>query len=473
MRFDILTIFPGMFMQVLGESVIGRAIASGAVEVGLTDIRGFSADKHKKTDDYPYGGGMGMVMTPQPVYDAWLSVVGARHAADGARHAANGASHAADGAGHAANGAGHADIAPDGVAPDAAPWTIYMSPQGRPLTQKRALELAAMPWLVLLCGHYEGVDERVLELVADEEISIGDYVLTGGELPAMVLVDCVSRLVPGVLPGSEAFSSDSHFDGLLEFPQYTRPQVFMGKAVPDVLLSGHHKNIEAWRHEQSIARTREKRPDIPLPPEPEPAPPARKKKRAKGGGGAGGGGDVDSELFARIGEELRACGVFQHGFVDTADVEFMHEVRKMCEANTCRMYGATWACPPAVGTVDECRDRCRAYGRMLVFSGKYDLEDSFDYEGMEAAGKAFKAVARRVGEALRPRLGDFLLLANEGCDACASCTYPGAPCRSPELAHGSIEGYGILVGELARKAGMDYYNGPDTVTYFAALAFDL
>jgi tRNA (guanine37-N1)-methyltransferase len=161
-----------------------------------------------------------MLMTPQPVYDAWRSVQ------------------------------------PGGR-------TLYLSPQGRTLTQEKALRLVASNRrLTLLCGHYEGVDERVLELMIDEEISIGDYVLTGGELPAMVLVDCLSRLVPGVLPAEEAFSSESHFDGLLEYPQYTRPYYFMGKAVPDVLLSGHHRNIERWRKEQSLERTRRKRPDL-------------------------------------------------------------------------------------------------------------------------------------------------------------------------------------------------------------------
>ena len=172
------------------------------------------------------------------------------------------------------------------------------------------------------------------------------------------------------------------------------------------------------------------------------------------------------------GDLLRESGVFEHGVVDMADVTFMQEVRKMCEANTCRKYATTWACPPAVGTVEECRSRCQAYGKMLVFSAKYDLDGSFDYEGMVAAGQAFKDVSRRVGEALRPSLGDCLLLANEGCGKCERCTYPGAPCRFPDQVHGSIEAYGIMVSHLAHKAGMKYHNGPNTVTYFGAIAFD-
>ena len=223
MRFDILTIFPDMFFPVLTESIIGRAVKSGVLEINAINIRDYSQDKHLKTDDYPYGGGAGMVMTPQPIYDAWRSIV-------------------------------------DGI--DYKPKLIYMSPQGKRLTHEKALELKMEEHLILLCGHYEGIDERIIELIVDEEISIGDYVLTGGEIPAMVLIDCVSRLIPGVLPSEEAYSNESHFSGLLEYPHYTRPPDFMGKVVPDVLLSGHHANIEKWRREASLTRTREKRPDM-------------------------------------------------------------------------------------------------------------------------------------------------------------------------------------------------------------------
>ena len=225
-RFDVLTIFPEMILSVLSESIIGRAIRNGILEINAINIRDFSKDKHLKTDDYPYGGGAGMVMTPQPIYDAWLSIV--------------------------------EDLCYN-------PRFIYLSPQGSRLTQKMALKLKEVKHMILLCGHYEGVDERIIELLADEEISIGDYVLTGGEIPAMALIDCVSRLIPGVLPSDEAFSNESHFDGLLEFPQYTRPPDFMGKTVPEVLLSGHHANIENWRHEMSLKRTAEKRPDLLIP----------------------------------------------------------------------------------------------------------------------------------------------------------------------------------------------------------------
>jgi len=223
MRFDILTIFPDMFRSTLTDSIIGRAVKSGILEINAVNIRDHSKDRHFKTDDYPYGGGAGMVMTPQPIYDAWRSVT-------------------------------------EGL--DRRPKLIYLSPQGVCLTQGKALELRDEKHLILLCGHYEGIDERIIELIVDEEISIGDYVLTGGEIPAMVLIDCVSRLIPGVLSSDEAYSNESHFDGLLEFPQYTRPVEFMGKSVPDVLLSGHHANIDKWREETALKRTAEKRPDL-------------------------------------------------------------------------------------------------------------------------------------------------------------------------------------------------------------------
>ena len=224
MNFDVLTIFPGMFEPVFQESIIGRAVQNGILTIQLVNIRDFSENKHDKTDDYPYGGGRGMVMTPQPIYDAWKFVTGGEKKPE--------------------------------------QRTVYLSPQGKTLNQHKALQLSKLERLVLLCGHYEGVDERVLELIVDEEISVGDYVLTGGELPAMVLIDCIARLVPGVLPTEEAYQNDSHFNGLLEFPQYTRPYSFMDKTVPDILLSGHHANIEKWRNEMSLERTREKRPDL-------------------------------------------------------------------------------------------------------------------------------------------------------------------------------------------------------------------
>lgn len=223
MRFDILTLFPEAVDSFLSESIIGRAREKGILTVRTWNIRDFSKDKHKKVDDYPYGGGSGMVMTPQPIHDAWLHVT--------------------------------QDL-------PYKPRTIYMSPQGKVLTQEHARSLAQEDHIIILCGHYEGVDERILEEIVDEEISIGDYVLTGGELPAMVLVDCIGRMVEGVLPSEEAFSEESHYDGLLEYPQYSRPPVYLGRSVPDILLSGHHANIQKWRFEKKLERTREKRPDL-------------------------------------------------------------------------------------------------------------------------------------------------------------------------------------------------------------------
>lgn len=223
MKFDILTLFPEAVNSFLSESIIGRAREKGFLTVQTWNIRDFSQDKHKKVDDYPYGGGSGMVMTPQPIHDAWLHVT--------------------------------KDL-------PYKPKTIYMSPQGRVLTQELARSLMQEGHIIILCGHYEGVDERVLEEIIDEEISIGDYVLTGGELPAMVLVDCISRMAEGVLPSEEAFSEESHYDGLLEYPQYSRPPEYLGKSVPDILLSGHHANIQKWRFEKKLERTREKRPDL-------------------------------------------------------------------------------------------------------------------------------------------------------------------------------------------------------------------
>lgn len=223
MRIDILTLFPQMCENVLKESIIGRARERGLIEISCRDIREYTADKHRRVDDTPYGGGMGMVMQTQPIYDCFKSLC-----EDSGRR----------------------------------PYLIYMSPQGKTLTQKRAIELSQMEHIALLCGHYEGVDERVIEEIVDEEISIGDYVLTGGELPALVLADCVARMIPGVLSGEEAITNESHFSSLLEHPQYTRPVEWRGKEVPEVLLSGHHANIEKWRREQSLKRTLEKRPEL-------------------------------------------------------------------------------------------------------------------------------------------------------------------------------------------------------------------
>lgn len=223
MRIDILTLFPEMVDGVLSESIIGRARKNGYIEINCINIRDFSKDKHRRVDDYPYGGGTGMVMQAQPIYDACQSIINSS---------------------------------------DTKPVIIYMSPQGKIFNQKTAKKLAQYEHIVLLCGHYEGVDERVIEEVVDFELSVGDYVLTGGELPAIVVADCVSRLVPGVLANEEAYTEESHYNGLLEYPQYTRPPEFMGRKVPEVLLSGHHKNITEWRREQSILRTKQKRPDL-------------------------------------------------------------------------------------------------------------------------------------------------------------------------------------------------------------------
>ncbi|MCX7710385.1 MAG: tRNA (guanosine(37)-N1)-methyltransferase TrmD [Clostridia bacterium] len=223
MKFDILTLFPELFRQVLSESIIGRAQENGLIQINPVNIRDFSKDKHRKVDDYPYGGGSGMVMMSQPIYDAYLSLT-------------------------------------ENL--DYKPKLIYMSPQGRLLDQKLVEELKNEEHLILLCGHYEGIDERIIEDIVDMEVSIGDYVLTGGELPAMVLIDSVSRLVPGVLSGEESYSEESHYNGLLEYPQYTRPFEFNRKKVPDILVSGHHANIQKWRRQQSIKRTYFKRPDM-------------------------------------------------------------------------------------------------------------------------------------------------------------------------------------------------------------------
>ena len=223
MNFHILTLFPDMVMQGLSTSIIGRAKDRGLLSIEAVNIRDYTLERHKKVDDYPYGGGAGMLMQAQPVYDAWKSVV--------------------DRIGYK-------------------PRTVYLTPQGPTFTQPMAKDLAQEKDLILLCGHYEGIDERVLEEIVTDYISIGDYVLTGGELPAMVMIDTISRLVPGVLNNGESAQTESHSDGLLEYPQYSRPEVWHEKTVPDVLLSGHHANIEKWRHEQALLRTQQRRPDM-------------------------------------------------------------------------------------------------------------------------------------------------------------------------------------------------------------------
>ncbi len=223
MRIDCLTLFPEMMEAVLGESMIGRAVSAGILDIHCTDIRDFAGNKHNRVDDAPYGGGMGMVMQPGPIYRAFQAVT---------------------------------------ESSQVRPRVIYMSPQGRVFNQDIAKELSREEHLVFLCGHYEGVDERVLEEIVDEELSIGDYVLTGGELPALTVIDAVARMVPGVLPSEEAFSEESLYNGLLEYPQYTRPPEFMGRPVPEVLLSGHHENIKKWRREESVRRTALKRPEL-------------------------------------------------------------------------------------------------------------------------------------------------------------------------------------------------------------------
>jgi len=220
MKIDILTLFPEFFQNLMSYSIIGRAMEEGKVSISCTDIRDFSKNKHKKVDDYPFGGGPGMVMKPEPIFDAINSV----------------------------------------KTPDSK--VIYLSPQGKRLNQKIANSLSLEKNLVLLCGHYEGIDNRIIDNYIDEEISIGDYVLTGGEIPALVLIDCITRLIPGVLSSDESFTEESHYDGLLEYPQFTRPREFNGISVPEVLLSGNHQKIANWRKSESLRVTLEKRPDL-------------------------------------------------------------------------------------------------------------------------------------------------------------------------------------------------------------------
>lgn len=225
MKFDVLTLFPDMVNSVLSESIIGRAQTAGIIEVACHNIRDYSTDKHRKVDDTPFGGGVGMVMSCQPIYDCYVNVRSKIPAESRTR-------------------------------------VVYMSPKGRMFNHAVAKELSEYDNIIILCGHYEGVDQRVLDLIVDEDISIGDYVLTGGELAACILVDAVSRLKEGVLAESACYEGESVASGILEYPQYTKPRVFMDVAVPDVLISGDHKKIDRWRLEKAVEITRERRPDM-------------------------------------------------------------------------------------------------------------------------------------------------------------------------------------------------------------------
>ena len=223
MRIDILTLFPEMCNAVMSESIIGRAREAGKVEINFHQIRDHAINKHNQVDDTPYGGGAGMLMMPQPIYDCYMKVCSET---------------------------------------ENRPHFIYMSPCGKTLTQERVKELAQMPNIAILCGRYEGVDQRVIDEIVDEEISIGDYVVTGGELPAMILADAVSRMLPGVLSQPEGYMGESHYSSLLEYPQYTKPPVWHDVPVPEVLTSGHHANINKWQRERAIERTYERRPEL-------------------------------------------------------------------------------------------------------------------------------------------------------------------------------------------------------------------
>lgn len=242
MKIEIATLFPEMCEAVLGESIVGRARKAGKIEVNCRQIREYTQDKHRRVDDTPYGGGMGMVMQCEPIYNCYRAVC--------------------------------EDLGTK-------PHTIYMSPKGKVLDQKRVVELSKMDNILIICGHYEGVDQRVIDKIVDEEISIGDYVLTGGELPAMVLADAVARMCPGVLSDDICFTDESIYSGLLEYPQYTRPEVWEEMPVPPVLLTGHHANISKWRHEQSLEITAERRPDLLEQYLIDNPPPPPKKKRRK------------------------------------------------------------------------------------------------------------------------------------------------------------------------------------------------
>lgn len=221
MRIDIMTLFPSLIEGVMQESIIGRAQAKGLIEIRATNIRDYALDKHHKADDAPYGGGRGMVMLPEPLYLCHEALTGGEHV-----------------------------------------HTVMMSAQGAPFNQAKARELLARERFIIVCGHYEGIDQRFIDTCVDEEISIGDFVLTGGEIPAMAVADAVCRMVPGVLPDETAFQEESHWNGLLEYPQYTHPAEWRGLEVPPVLLSGHHANIARWRHKMSLKRTHRDRPDL-------------------------------------------------------------------------------------------------------------------------------------------------------------------------------------------------------------------
>ena len=259
MNFHILTLFPEMVENGLKTSIIGRAVAGGLLSIEAVNIRDFAFNKHQSVDDYPYGGGAGMLMQAEPVYLAYKDIEERIQKRIQNAKMQNAETEEQDAEVKVQN-AGIQDA--ETVSPDKKLRVVYLSPQGKTFDQKLAEELAEEEDLVLLCGHYEGIDERVLEEIVTDYVSIGDYVLTGGELPAMVMVDTISRLVPGVLHNDVSAEFESFQDNLLEYPQYSRPEEWHGKKVPPVLLSGHHANIEKWRREQSILRTYERRPDL-------------------------------------------------------------------------------------------------------------------------------------------------------------------------------------------------------------------
>ena len=225
MKFDVMTLFPDLVMSVLSESIIGRAKKAGIIEIEAHNIRDFSVDKHKKTDDTPFGGGVGMVMMCQPIYDCYKQIEAS-------------------------------------ISKDAKKRVIYMSPTGRLFSHEVAKELSEYDNLIFLCGHYEGVDQRIIDEIVDDEISIGDYVVTGGEIPACIVIDAVSRLKDGVLASAECYEGESIASGILEYPQYTKPREFLGREVPEILLSGDHKKIEKWRLQEAVNLTRERRPEL-------------------------------------------------------------------------------------------------------------------------------------------------------------------------------------------------------------------
>lgn len=259
MNFHILTLFPEMVENGLKTSIIGRAVAGGLLSIEAVNIRDFAFNKHQSVDEYPYGGGAGMLMQAEPVYLAYKDIEERIQKRIQNAKMQNAETEEQDAEVKVQN-AGIQDA--ETVSPDKKLRVVYLSPQGKTFDQKMAEELAEEEDLVLLCGHYEGIDERVLEEIVTDYVSIGDYVLTGGELPAMVMVDTISRLVPGVLHNDVSAEFESFQDNLLEYPQYSRPEEWHGKKVPPVLLSGHHANIEKWRREQSILRTYERRPDL-------------------------------------------------------------------------------------------------------------------------------------------------------------------------------------------------------------------